>query len=133
MSFFLRELGGRAARSLVLLGLTCLAVVCCSRSANSLAQCYAKAFASAPPEIKAVWDSATSAAKTNGYATALLTFQALAKQPKLTAAQLEAVQETSGALRAQMYEAAKQDDPQAQAAVEQLRRAFMESRGKRRP
>lgn len=132
MSFFLRELGGRAARSLVLLGLTCLAVVCCSRSANSLAQCYAKTFASAPPEIKAAWDDATAAAKTNGYATALLTFQALGKQPNLTSAQSEAVQQTAGVLRTQMYEAAKNNDPQAQAAVEELRRAFAASRGKGR-
>jgi hypothetical protein len=100
----------------------------CSRSGASVGSGYAKAFQSADTQIKAGWESAMSALKTNGFAPAVLGLQRLKEQGKLTPEQLQAVEATVTAASDQMYAAANQGDAQARQAIEELRKAYETSR-----
>lgn len=82
------------------------------------------AFQSAAPEIKAAWNAAMAAVKTNGYAAAILTLQQMRAVPGLSPAQAKAVDDNSTAISDAMYAAANKDDPAAKKAIDDLRNAM---------
>ena len=94
-----------------------LALVNCSRNPASSGEA---AFKSASPELKAQWDGAMAAMKTNGYAAALTILQQLRSAPGLTAEQGKAVDQTATHINDQMYEKANAGDPDAKKALEDL-------------
>lgn len=108
---------------IVTLGLVVLAsmlVVSCGSKGGGA---NAKAFDSAKPEVKTLWEKAQTAAKAKDYAAALLTFQQLSLRTDLTPEQVKAVEVASTAVSDQMYEAANKGDAEATKAVETLRKA----------
>jgi hypothetical protein len=103
-------------------GLLTLALMGCSKDATSVGSRHTKAFQSADAQTKALWDTAMAAAKTNGFALAIVTLKSLQVQPALTPEQLKAVNETATAVSDQMYKAANRNDPAALQAIEELRK-----------
>ncbi len=83
----------------------------------------AKAFDSANPEVKTLWDKAQTAAKAKDYASALLTFRQLSARADLTPDQIKAMEVASTAVSDQMYEAANKGDAEATKAIETMRKA----------
>jgi hypothetical protein len=126
---------GRRHRRAALLALPVLAVLAgggCGPSPSAVVERNAKAFDSAPAPLKAEWTGALAAAKTNGYCAAILTLQAIRQAPGLTAEQTTALDQTDSAIREQMTAAAQKGDPAAVKAIDELRKAFLESRGRGR-
>ncbi len=81
------------------------------------------AFAKASPELKAEWQKASDAVKSNDYAGALLLLQDLQGKPGLTPEQNQAVAKTATAVSDRMYAAANSGDPKAKQALEDIRKA----------
>ena len=79
---------------------------------------------SAKPEVKKGWDTAMAAMKTNGYATAIIELQRIRALPEVTAAQGKVIDASSTKISDAMYAAANKDDPNAKAAIEDLRNAW---------
>lgn len=92
----------------------------CKKDAAGLGSQYAKAFDAAAPELKARWQTALTAVKTNGYSVAVLTLRELS-QATLTPDQSQAVTETLRAINDQMYDAANQGNAAAKSAIDELR------------
>ena len=113
--------GVRLITALSLLG---LALVGCTKNAASIGASDDPAFRSADPELKAGWETALAAAKTNGYATAILTLKRLQTRTNLTPEQAKAIGETATAVRDQMYDAANKGDANAVNAIKELRQAM---------
>jgi hypothetical protein len=84
------------------------------------------AFQTAPPELKAQWETGLAAAKTNGYLVAYTTLDALRSQTNLDAAQAKAVEELIGIVGTRMFNAANAGDPEATKALKEV-----QSRAKR--
>lgn len=108
---------------IVTLGLVVLAsmlVVSCGGKGGGA---NAKAFDSASPEIKTLWEKAQTAAKAKDYAGALLMFRQLSARTDLTPDQTKAVEVSSTAVSDQMYEAANKGDAEATKAIETMRKA----------
>ena len=82
-----------------------------------------KAFASASPEVRAAWDIAIAADKTNGYAAAYLTSLQLTTAPELTPEQRQAASDLCGAVYKRMVAAAEKNDPGAKQALDEVRDA----------
>ncbi|HWV99630.1 MAG TPA: hypothetical protein VNZ64_08070 [Candidatus Acidoferrum sp.] len=78
-------------------------------------------FAQAAPEIKQAWEEASAADRTNGYASAQsLYFMLLRLQ--LSPQQRQAVEQASTGLNDRLSSALQKGDPDAKAALEELRR-----------
>jgi hypothetical protein len=92
----------------------------CSRGPGSLAVRDSSAFQSAPAELKSMWDTALSAAKTNGYAVAYSNLQKLQAQKTLNAEQSKAVEELLGVVGTRMFNAANNGDPEATKALKEV-------------
>jgi hypothetical protein len=84
---------------------------------------YEKAFNTAPPELKAQWDTALNALKSKDYSVALGTLNQIAVVTNLGPQQAEAVREVSTAVSDEMYDAANKGDPKAKQAIEDLRKS----------
>jgi hypothetical protein len=80
----------------------------------------AKAFETATPEVKQVWQAALEADHTNDYAKGLTLYYSLLSE-QLTPEQREAVGMLSTGLKNRMTDAVEKGDPSAQAALQQLR------------
>ena len=81
----------------------------------------AVAFDRAPPEIKADWDMALAADKTNDYYTASTTYaKILNRESQLTPKQLETLEATSRDLSQRMVAAANEGDDAAKQALTKL-------------
>ena len=102
-----------------------LAIGCsaCHKDHSSLSAADSPLFKSAPAEVQNMWQAATTAAKTNGYATAYLTLMTLRMQQGLTPQQVAAVDEVSTAVNQRMYDAAAKGDAGAQAAIKEIRQS----------
>ena len=96
---------------------------CGSKDPNALAQKNAELFRSAPEEVKAGWDLAVQAMKTNGYAIAILALGTAQSQPGLSDAQVKALSQTATAINDKMYDAVNKGDAQGLQALEELRAA----------
>jgi hypothetical protein len=81
-------------------------------------------FNRAPPELKAAWDTAVAADKTNDYVAAVLGYkQILLQRDQLSPSQVKTVEEASGKLFQRLVEASTKGDPAARQALSQLRPA----------
>lgn len=99
--------------------ITMVALAACKKAAPT-----GEVFASASVEIKAGWNSADAAMKTNGYAAAILQLQALRANPALTPQQQQVVDAKSTAISDKMYAEANKDDPAAKQALQDLKTAL---------
>ena len=78
-------------------------------------------FEQAPPAIKADWDTAVAADKTNDYFTAGTFYsKVMAHESELTSVQLETVEKASQLMVQRMNEAVNQGDPAAKDAIVKL-------------
>lgn len=105
-----------------LLAFLVLALVGCDKSPQTIAARGAKAFQSAPPEVKADWDSASSALNSNDLVGAVTNLAKLQVLETLTPDQGQVVRETSAALNDRIHEAANKGDASAKAALDELRK-----------
>ena len=79
-------------------------------------------FDGAPPEIRAAWNQAFTADKTNDYVPAVLGYRALLRDPsQLQPAQLAAIEEASGKLNQRLTTAALKGESGARQALAVLR------------
>jgi hypothetical protein len=115
-----RTLGYRVFSGL--LAITGVTISGCGKSASSVGSGHAKLFATADPQTKANWDTASAALKTNGFFAGTVSLITLQRQTNLTPEQLKAVDETLTALSDQMYAAANKGDASAMQAIKDLQR-----------
>jgi hypothetical protein len=80
-----------------------------------------KAFDTAPPEVKQMWQAAVAADHTNDYAAGITLYYSLMRE-ELTPEQQAVVAKLSTNLKQRMSDAADKGDPAAQAALQELRR-----------
>jgi hypothetical protein len=81
-------------------------------------------FNAAPPELKAAWETAVAADKTNDYVTAALGYKGmLLQREQLSPSQVKAVEEASGKLYQRLVEGIAKGDPTARQALSQLQPA----------
>jgi hypothetical protein len=77
-----------------------------------------RSFESAAPEIKATWDNAVAADRTNGYVPAVMGYkQVLLQRDQLTPDQVKAVEDASTKLFKRLADAAHKADPAALQAL----------------
>jgi len=108
----------RVARFTGLIVLGCLLAMGCGRGGTRGG---ADGFNSATPELKAVWDAAVAADKTNGYVPAVLGYkQILLQRDQLSPNQVKAVEEASSRIFQRLVEASTKGDPAAKQALSQL-------------
>ena len=103
------------------LGLAALlvALLCgCAKSASK-PSVDPRAFDTAPPAIKQVWDEAVAASAANDPGSAILTLRVLSRQ-NISLEQRKAVQNALVAYEAKLREDAKRGDPAARKAMETL-------------
>ena len=116
---------GPARRRLSLLAALCLLVLLpgalagCKKAPPS-ADADAKLFASAPPEIKAVWDGALAAIQTNDLGGAFLALRQLRSQPGVTPSQTAAIDAHLKSINLQLATAAQNGDTNAKQIFLQL-------------
>jgi hypothetical protein len=79
-----------------------------------------KAFDTASPEVKRVWQAALEADRTNGYAAALTLYYSMLRE-NLTPEQHDAVGRVSTSLKQRLSDAAQKGDAAAQAALQEFR------------
>ncbi len=99
----------------------------CGPSAPKVTSEDMKAFEAAPRELKETWSRAHAAAKTNDYASAILTLRSLLAQ-KLSVEQIEAVQDAIRAYNVKLVTAADRGDVAAQKGLETLRNSAPRTR-----
>ncbi len=87
-------------------------------------------FNGAPAGVKAAWDGAVTAAKTNDYAKAYLTLMDLRQVPGLSPQQVKAIDALSTQVNDNMSKAAANGDKNAMDAVQKIREAMALSRGR---
>lgn len=93
---------------------------CKKSSAAAPAAAEVKAFDTAAPDVKQVWQAALQADGTNDYAGALTLYYSLLRE-NLTPEQQASVARVSTSLKQRMSDAAQKGDPAAQAAMQALR------------
>ena len=91
----------------------------CKKSSSTGPGAEAKAFETATPEVKQVWQTALEADHTNDYAKGLTLYYSLLSE-QLTPEQREAVGRLSTGLKQRMSDAAAKGDAAALAALQQL-------------
>jgi len=101
----------------LLLVLSLTQIVGCGNKAVSTISSQSQLFQD--PALKADWETATAAMKTNGYVAAQMSLRDILKHP-VTDAQLNAVNDATKAINTQMYAAADRGNLQASNAVVQL-------------
>ncbi len=98
-----------------------LALAGCGRKGSTSAAVRTKAFVSASPEIKAIWEAAVSGLKTNDYVGSQLALFDLRTQTNLTTEQMTLVEDTLKAASGRMFDAAARGDTNALEAMKALR------------
>jgi hypothetical protein len=99
----------------------CFVLAGCGRGASGSGS---SGFNAAPPELKAAWDAAVAADKTNDYVPAVLGYkEILLQRDQLSPSQLKAVEEASSKLFQRLVEASTKGDPAAKQALSQLQPA----------
>jgi hypothetical protein len=99
----------------------CLLLAGCSKGASGGGS---GGFNSAPPELKAAWETAVAANKTNDYVTAALGYKGiLLQREQLSPSQVKMVEEASGKLFQRLVEGTAKGDPAAKQALSQLQPA----------
>jgi hypothetical protein len=93
---------------------------CRKSSSSGLAAADVKAFETATPEVKQVWQAALEADHTNDYAKGLTLYYSLLGG-NLTPEQREAVARFSTGLNQRLMDAVQKGDAAAQAALQELR------------
>ena len=93
---------------------------CKKSSATGPTTAEIKAFDTATPEVKQVWQTTLQPDHTNVYAGGITLYFSLMRKD-LTPAQQEVVAKLSTSLKQRMSDAAQKGDPAAQAAVQELR------------
>ncbi len=111
------RIASKLVAGLLLLGFLVVAVNGCKPSMSS----DGKLFQTAKPEIKGEWEKATTAAKSNDFALAMITLQRLRALPGITPEQGQAIDRTATALNDAMYDAANKGDEKAKKAISDLR------------
>jgi hypothetical protein len=108
---------------IVLLWCVCLALLtgCGQKTAGELSSAEKGAFDQAPGDLKAQWTGALEAAGTNDYVGAQTLLYGLLNQT-LSPEQKQAVGKTLSSLNERLYSALDKGDPEAQKAMEELRR-----------
>jgi hypothetical protein len=111
-------------RTLFTISLAFAAVLLCGgckkNSSTGPAVADIKAFDTAAPEVKQVWQAAMEADRTNNYAGGLALYYSLLRED-LTPGQREVVARLSTSLKQRLSDAAQKGDPAAQAAMQELR------------
>ncbi len=97
-----------------------------SKNPTTLGNKNDKLFQSADPGIKASWDTAIAALKTNGYVPAIVSLQEITQgtNSAVTPEQVKAAGETVTAISDSMYTAANKGDAKAQEAITELRKVM---------
>jgi hypothetical protein len=108
---------------IVLLWCVCLAFLtgCGQKAAGELSSAEKRAFDQAPAELKAQWTAALEAGGTNDYVSAQTLLYGLLNQA-LSQEQKQAVGKALSSLNDRLYSALDKGDPEAQKAIEELRR-----------
>jgi hypothetical protein len=108
---------------LVFFSAACLVLFsgCGEKKAGQLTSAEAKAFEQAAAEAKQQWTSAVEATRTNDYVGAQTLLFGLMNQ-ELSADQKAAVSKQMGIVNDNLYAALEKGDPEAQKAMEELRR-----------
>jgi hypothetical protein len=111
-------------RSIFTISLACAAVLlfggCGKSSSTGPAAAQTKAFESATPEVKQLWQAALEADRSNDYSKGLNLYYSLLHE-NLTEEQHEAVGKLSTGLKQRLSDAAQKGDAAAQAALQELR------------
>ena len=110
---------------LALVGTACLILMGCGKGGGSgtlFTPEKATLFAS-DANLKAIWDSAAAAMKTNDYFTAGMSLRALLSQPNLSPQQSAALTDTMFTLNEQMTKKAAKGDPDAKRAMDEFKKA----------
>ena len=114
---------GRPMKSIFMISLAVATVLvvggCKQSSSTGPGAAEVKAFETATPEVKQIWQTALEADHTNDYAKGLTLYYSLLSE-NLTPEQREAVGKLSTGLKQRMSDAAEKGDASAQAAVQQL-------------
>jgi hypothetical protein len=90
----------------------------CNRQSLSVRN--SESFKSAAPELKATWQTAVVAAKTNGYLSAYTNLHSLQTNSSLNAEQSQAVTDLLGVVGTRMFNAANEGDPEATKALKEV-------------
>lgn len=97
----------------------CVVLAGCGQGASG-----SSGFNGAPPELKAAWDRAVAADKTNDYVPAVLGYkQILLQRDQLSPSQVKVVEAASGKLFQRLVDASTRGDPAAKQALSQLQPA----------
>ena len=97
----------------------CVVLASCGQGASG-----SSGFNGAPPELKAAWDRAVAADKTNDYVPAVLGYkQILLQRDQLSPSQVKVVEAASGKLFQRLVDASTRGDPAAKQALSQLQPA----------
>jgi len=81
-------------------------------------------FNGAPPEIRAAWDAAVAADKTNDFVSAVLGYkEVISQRDQLSPGQVKTVEEASSQLFQRLVATAAKGDPAAKQALTQLQPA----------
>jgi len=114
----------RSWLQLLLLGGVCLGLLtaCHDKGSRELSSAEAKSFDQAPAEIQKMWAAAVQAAQTNDYVGAENLLYGLLNAQQLSPDQKAAVSKKLGEVNDEMYASLSKGDPNAQKAVEELRR-----------
>ena len=108
-------------KCLALSGLSVALFVACAGCGKTGAGAQAQAFDQAPAAIKADWDTAVAADKTNDYYTASTSYaKVLAQEGQLTPKQVEVLESASRELSQRMVAAANNGDDAAKLALAKL-------------
>lgn len=91
----------------------------CKKSADPV-----QAFQSASPENQSRWQLATTAAKTNGYVTAIMTLRKLQLETTLTPDQNTAINTLMATVNETLALAERAGDAEAKRATEEIRRRW---------
>ena len=108
---------------IVLLWCICLALLtgCGQKTAGELGPAEKRAFDQAPADLKSQWTAALEAGEKNDYVGAQTLLYGLLNQT-LSAEQKQAVGKAMSSLNEKLYSALDKGDPEAQKAMEELRR-----------
>ena len=101
--------------------LGCLILAGCGRGGSGSGP---GGFDAAPPELKAAWNTAVAADKTNDYVAAVLGYKGiLSQRDQLSPSQVKAVEEASSELFQRLVTASVKGDPAAKQALSRLQPA----------
>ncbi len=91
----------------------------CGPKQEKLSSADSKAFASAPAEVKSIWEKAIAADQANDYLTCNQLLESL-QQMTLDDAQKQALQKEINVFSARLWQAAEKNDPNATKAIQEI-------------